>query len=234
MAFTSAELDVVNMALGRIGSTRLANVGDTTSNIALHCLLQYPQVRKALLRSHDWNFAIAHLPLVSAWETATGYTTDQYVWTNSLLYKCAIALTAVKWVLVTDRPLFGCWQYRYLLPANYLRFVEAEHHHIQHMHYIIEDGYIWTHRQALNIKYVWDVTDPTLFDSLFTDLLILKLALRLIPPLAGTMSQKDRSQLGEELRVAESQARLVDQQEDNTSGKSSWNMARFGHRHSGV
>ncbi|KKL68439.1 hypothetical protein LCGC14_2124950 [marine sediment metagenome] len=110
MALTSAEVDLCNQSLGKIGAKRFT-FGDVTSNQSIQCLLHFEQNRDALLRTFKWPFAKTRLRLVSAWLTDTIYSTDQYVWQSSLLYKAAEAhtsdvfatdLTAVKWVLVSS------------------------------------------------------------------------------------------------------------------------------------
>jgi len=109
MALTSAEVDICNKSLDKIGATSFT-FGDVTSNESIKCLRHFDQTRDSLLRSYEWPFAKTRLRLVSGWLTDTIYTTDQYVWQSALLYKCATAhtsdvfatdLAAVKWVLVS-------------------------------------------------------------------------------------------------------------------------------------
>lgn len=109
MALTSPEVDLCNQSLGRIGATTFT-FSDTNKQSA-QCLLHFDQTRDSLLRSFEWPFAKTRLRLVSAWLTDTIYSTDQYVWQSSLLYKAAEAhtsdvfatdLAADKWVLVSS------------------------------------------------------------------------------------------------------------------------------------
>ena len=109
MALTSAEVDLCNQSLGKIGGSQFT-FGDITSEQSVQCLLHFEQTRNALLRSFTWPFAKIRLSLVRAWLTDTVYTTDQYVWQDSLLYKCIVAhtsdvfatdLTAANWTLVS-------------------------------------------------------------------------------------------------------------------------------------
>lgn len=58
----ASETSVCNMALGRIGSTRINAMTDTTEP-AIHCRLHYDQARDALLQSHWWKFALARAVL---------------------------------------------------------------------------------------------------------------------------------------------------------------------------
>ena len=109
MALTEAEVSICNQSLGSIGAKQFT-FGDITSVQSIQCLLHFDQTRDALLRSFEWPFAKTRLRLVNGWLTDTIYTTDQYVWQSSLLYKCASAhtsdvfatdLTNVEWVLVS-------------------------------------------------------------------------------------------------------------------------------------
>ena len=109
MALTTEEVDLCNQSLGKIGAKRF-DFGDTSSTPSVQCLLHFEQTRDALLRTFEWPFGKTRLRLVSAWLTDTTYTTDQYVWQSSLLYKAILAhtsdvfatdLTNLNWTLVS-------------------------------------------------------------------------------------------------------------------------------------
>lgn len=235
MSLTVAEVVIVNQSLGAIGANQITYAVQT-SNEAVQANLHYAQTRDALLRSYLWNFATIRLPLVSTWVTAAVYAIGQYVWTNSLLYKCAIAhtsgtfatdLAAVKWTLVTERPAFGRWSYMYSLPTDCIRLWSAHHYLGLSQLWTREGNYLYTSETVINIKYVKQVTVPTEFDSLFTEVLILKLALKLLHPLAGTNTTQLKAGLLAELKEANARARTVCASEANDTGESSWNNARF-------
>lgn len=112
MALTQLQVDQCNQSLSKIAA-KTFTFGDVTSVQSIKSLLFYDQTRNALLRQYEWPFAKVRLRLVSGWITATIYSTDQYVWQSSILYKCAIAhtsddfdtdLAAVKWVQVSTTP----------------------------------------------------------------------------------------------------------------------------------
>jgi hypothetical protein len=69
-----------NLALGGIGANRLLDFAGDSTIQAVQCRLHYSNIRDAVIRSYDWNFAKVTLKLASTWATATTYTTDQYVW----------------------------------------------------------------------------------------------------------------------------------------------------------
>lgn len=52
----SGETNICNLALGRLGSSRILDISENSAE-ARACALQYPVVRDELLRMHRWNFA---------------------------------------------------------------------------------------------------------------------------------------------------------------------------------
>jgi hypothetical protein len=66
----TAEVDVVNAALGRIGATAITALTDG-SNSANKANAIYAQLRDRLLRSHNWNFATKRVKLAQSSTTPT-------------------------------------------------------------------------------------------------------------------------------------------------------------------
>ncbi|MBE3143571.1 MAG: hypothetical protein IMZ61_06570 [Planctomycetes bacterium] len=123
------------------------------------------------------------------------------------------------------------WDYQYYLPADFLRLkkvYEDDGTDEVDDRWEIEGKRILTNYDTCNIKYVRKVTDPTEFEELFAEVLILRMAMKFINPLAKTGSDTLKAELREELRVAESKARLVAAQESNVSGRSDFNLSRYG------
>lgn len=122
------------------------------------------------------------------------------------------------------------WEYQFVLPSDYLRmdsnYSESDFDD-PNERWQLEGTRLLTNDSEANIRYIRKVTDPTEFDSLFVECLILQLAMKLIPALAGTMSAARRQEVKDDLRLAMSKARTVHRQETNTSGQSNWNNARF-------
>lgn len=52
----SSKVDICNISLGRIGSQPIQSLTEN-SKAAKNCTLYYDQIRKSVLRSHNWNFA---------------------------------------------------------------------------------------------------------------------------------------------------------------------------------
>ncbi len=226
----NTETILANQALGRIGALRLTDIDISvdTSKQNTQVNLYFDQTRDSLIRSHWWRFASDRIDLVSGWLTATAYTTQQYVFESSLLYKCVIAhpsgtfatdLAAVKWVLVTDRPPFQ-WTYRYTLPADFLRIRAL---HSSTTSYALEGSSILTNSNDVEMLYAKQITDVTQFDALFVEVFVLQLAIKLVMPLA--QDKELRRELQDELVGVMSRVRTVDRQEQNTIGRS--NMATW-------
>lgn len=71
MSSTAGKLDIVNMALGFIGSRSIASLEENTPE-AVQCGLFWNRARRAALQDYPWNFAtrrvvLAERPLPEAW-----------------------------------------------------------------------------------------------------------------------------------------------------------------------
>jgi hypothetical protein len=122
------------------------------------------------------------------------------------------------------------WTYQYELPTNFSRLIsvyEDDGTDPVDCRWSREGHRILTDYSTCSIKYVTTVSDPSDFDPLFAEVAILQLAWKLIPPLAGDMSRINRDQIWRELNAAISKARCVCSQEDNQTGRQTFNLARF-------
>ena len=230
---TLTETIICNRALARIGSKpNIENIESDTTLEATRAAQFYVSTRDALLRSHPWRFAVGRIDLVSNWVTATAYTTDQYVWEDSVLYKCAIPhtsgtfatdLASVYWTAITARPAFQ-WTYAYELPVDFMR---NRSFYDQTETYALEGSQLLTDETAVELLYVKQITDPTKFDSLFAEVLVLQLAHHLAMSLS--QDKELRLEIANELAIAMAHVRTVDKQEQNTVGRSNletWNDSR--------
>lgn len=123
------------------------------------------------------------------------------------------------------------WSHQYHLPNDFLRLkdiYEDDGTERPGNRWVIEGKRILTNYDTCNIKYIKKVTDPDDFKPLFTEVLILRTALKLVPPLAGTKTNPLKADIKEDLRVALTSARLVAAQETNVSGRNDWDLARYG------
>lgn len=121
------------------------------------------------------------------------------------------------------------WDNQFSLPADFLRMI-ADYGECAtdypNERWTIEGEKFLSNNSDAEIVYIKKVTDPAKFDSLFVDVLVLQLAKKLIPSLAGTANAIFKEDLERELMEKERLARRVCRQETNTSGMSKWNLAR--------
>lgn len=263
MSLTENEVDLVNQALSKFGSFTI-DYSDTTGtgnsgmlgNVAVKSEIHYEQTRNSLLRQAYWNFAAERLSLVSSWETATAYTTDQYVWVSSVLYKCNTAHTSTTWTsnyvydgddlvydgtdLVVDDTVTFYWtmifdrcpfeyDYRYSVPSDFLR-MKPNYFKDEWIDARVEGAYILTDESELDIKYIKRVTDPDDFDPLYTEVLICDLALKLSTSLAGAGYPvlANKKDIKEERKEAMRRARAVCASENKRLNYNQWINARYG------
>jgi len=263
MSLTENEVSLVNQALSKFGSYTI-DYSDTTGtgnsgmlgNVAVKSEIHLDQTRDALLRQAYWNFASDRLKLVSSWTTDTYFTTDQYVWVNSVLYKCNTNHTSTVWTsnyvydgddlvfdgtdpviddtitfywtMVFDRCPFE-YSYRYAVPSDYLR-MKPNYFKEEWIDARVEGAYILTDDTSLEIKYIKRVTDPDDFDPLFTEVLICDMALKLMTSLAGSgyVTIANKKDVKEERQIAMRKARAVCASENKKLNRNQWKNARYG------
>lgn len=131
----------------------------------------------------------------------------------------------------TSSPAFE-WDNQFVLPTDMMRargVYGGTGSRNTRMSYELEGNLILTNESAVNFRYIKQVTDPADFDSLFTEVLILLLARKLLGPLAGGHPKMD-AMLERQLTPLMRQVRANDRQETNTKGRDDqnlWNDARF-------
>ncbi|MCK9598051.1 MAG: hypothetical protein M0R06_03355 [Sphaerochaeta sp.] len=148
-----------------------------------------------------------------------------YWWDDSDAEQCVCNLTQTALT-----PTYK-WTYQYYLPSDFVRLIdvyEDDGTDLADERWTLEGNRILTNYDTLNIKYIKSMADPDDWDSLFTEVFILRLALKLIPPLVGTKSAQLAAEVKEELKVAEAKARVIAAQENNTSGRYDLSLARYG------
>jgi len=116
------------------------------------------------------------------------------------------------------------WDHQFVLPTDFLRM---SYLYDSTASYDVEGQRLLTNDDAAEIVYVKRVTDPTEFDPLFIEVLVLKLAIKLVMPL--TQDKVLRRELQDELKTVAGTARLANLDETNTTGRDDfglWNDAR--------
>lgn len=171
----ASQTEIVNRALFKLGGAPITALTDNTTAARVMSGI-WDSVRKAELMRRYWNFALnrASLP--------------------------ALATT----------PEWG-YYYAYQLPPDFLKIAQVndvwfvpslqDYRNFDDSPYAIEGTTIATNFTApLNIRYVMDVTDPSLFDPLFVEALASKLAYEAC--YAITQSLQGRDQMGADYKQA--------------------------------
>lgn len=189
----TADVDICNRALGEIGARLVINSLTETSPAAVQCRLQYNPLREQLLRTAPWGFARKTLAL-----TTLGLLTDSppaspYPWLAKYAYPA------------------DCLKVRYILPPPYGLASDLNGEPDVSSGLVVPwcapsrqwrylpayDDTVSPPRKVLlaNVQsalcvYTVNVTDPDLFDALFTNALVMALANKLVIPLSGNVGMK--------------------------------------------
>lgn len=123
-------------------------------------------------------------------------------------YHWSFAIKRAALTVDSTAPLFG-WDYRFALPSDYLRILQDPYY--KDTPYLIEGGYLLTNEATFSIKYVYNITDASLYDSLFVETLATALAIDLCTPLAQSESLKQS--LINDFKDLLSDARTINSQE---------------------
>ncbi|KKM08249.1 hypothetical protein LCGC14_1725780 [marine sediment metagenome] len=181
---------------------------------------------QALDRVGSKNFTYAVQTSVEALKCITIYTQTRDALLRSFEWSFASARKTLS-PEVND-PEFE-WDYRFKLPDDFLRYKSdygLSDSYAVDARFTIEGKYYLTNNDEVDLLYIKKVENPDDFDPLFTEVLILTLAKKLIPALAGTKNPGLVESVDKDLADALSHARVVCRQESNVSGRSDWRQAR--------
>lgn len=206
MASPETKTDILNMALGRIGSKKLtvAQITANTDPVAIKGNLIYEQTRDALIRSHWWRFAAARAEL-----SAT--TTPDFEWDYA--YTLPDDFLAMRSIYEDNNTIKNNTIYSYTLEGNLLLSDES----------------------TVEIRYTKKVETVTSFDDLFIEVFVISLALKLAMSIGqdrklyALLKEELYGAPGKPGLM--SKVRVLDKQEQNTRGRvdiGSWNAARVG------
>lgn len=145
---------ICNMALARIGSTRINDIDTDQSVAAQQCRLHYEQTRDSLLRSHWWRFASARVILVE------DPTEPSFEWDH-------------QFILPND----------FLRLKSIYEDYDTSGSDTRHS-FAIEGKRLLANESAIQIRYVKRVEDVSQFDPLFVEVLVLELAVKLVMALS--------------------------------------------------
>ena len=222
MSLTQAQIDICNQALDVIGAATFTLTNQSTANEGIKANRHYEQTKKSLLIELEPIFALARdeLDIYGIGEPMY-WEGDLMTWESEDMYYG---------VIYYDDDFE--WDYIFSLPSDYLRlksiFEFDGSYNAVSDRFAIEGGYVYTNEDSVSLRYIKDVTDTSDFDSIFTDIFIMSLALKFLNPLAGTANARLREDINLELRRMKMRARAIYKSTNDTSGRSDWNLARFG------
>lgn len=164
-----SETDFLNDALGQIGASRITGIDDGTEN-ANHCKTFWPPLRRALLRSHHWNFAEARAALAQD-AVAPAFEFN-------FAYTLPANLLKVKEYNGTDLDTTG----------SDLTWIASL--------FKIEGRKLLTNDATVLIVYIQDVSDPNIWDPLFYQAAASRLASKLADaiPKDNKLAQNKRTE----------------------------------------
>jgi hypothetical protein len=200
---------ICNLALGHIAMKEIDLISDTTPE-AQACNSVYVFALKETLRSYNWGFATAIIPLVNPpdaddWVTATAYIVGDHVIHSTYIYYCLIAhtsgtfatdLAASKWVLQQEYTALD-WEYAYAYPLSLLAvwrvYAEGEtdknagQPFRQLYDHLNSKKVIATNVEDAYAEGTYYVDDPDLFDANFVTAFSYRLAAELAIRLTGNV-----------------------------------------------
>jgi hypothetical protein len=178
------------------------------------------------------SYTLDGVAVVRVNKTAHGYTTGQRVrlkdadiatgaWIISVIDSASFALVGCAYnasvltytsALMSLVPTFG-WDYQFILPSDCLRIMEeGEGENGQSKDWIIEGRLLLSNRDTCNLVYVSQVTNVTVFDSVFVQALAVRLAVVLSEIIRGTTGKTEQLNAQYE-RITAPLARRVDANE---------------------
>ncbi len=122
------------------------------------------------------------------------------------------------------------WDNQFALPDDFFRFKSIDEETgatSRKNRHAIEGQRILTNFSSVSLLYIKKVTDVTEFDSLFVELFVLKLARKLVGPLAGGAPAL-KKEIDDDIKSLMPKVQAVDSDEQDVGGRSDWNLARHG------
>lgn len=104
-------------------------------------------------------------------------------------------------------PAFG-YSYAYNIPSDYLRVLEEQFHDTD---FKVENGKVLTDNGTFNLLYVADITDPTMFDADFVDVLVARMKWKMAYAITGSAAKEQQAKADYDTQVRD--ARSIDAQE---------------------
>lgn len=183
MSAPTSPVDICNLALDLLKEGPITDITTNPSTpTEVLCARWYDAVRRMTLRKHPWNFAITRIQLAA---NATA-------------------------------PVFG-FANAYDLPSDFIRLISIGDDYLEDLRgkYQLEDNQLLyggdTSTDALDVRYVYDHTAISQWDTLFIDVLSHELAIRLSRKITGDGDAA--KEIRESLKLVAPEAYAIDGQE---------------------
>lgn len=192
----SSSVEICNSALIKLGAATITSLNDGNKSAKL-CKAQYDRLRKEVLRSHPWNFAISRIEIAKTVNTPVYKYSSEFLLPSDCLRVLATSIDSFSipdaQTRRSDVAAFpGEWEVEVNADGNKVIVCDAT---------------------ELKIKYVKDVTNTTLFDSSFEEALAYRIAQDLAFPLVQSTSMAQLMNRGFKDMISE--ARSFNAQENS-------------------
>lgn len=203
---------ICNRALQNVGANRILNLTDN-SREARSCNNAYDSVRRGLLRSYFWNFAVKRVVL----------TPDSTTPAFDYLYQFSLPADCVRILLPNDNTLDWVLEGRKILTNGGTNSTAIEGANLT----IVANSSSVTPAVSMNLRYISDITDPNQFDAMFCEALALKLAVEMCDEL--TQSNQKKAQLKQDFKDYIAECYLSDSLENTPADppEDLWITARY-------
>ncbi len=177
------QVTICNMALARLGHSTIQSITELNSVGAEFCNLFYEPVRRWLLRYHPWGFAKATAALAQTSTTPLGWD-FQYQLPTGCMRVWSIVDAAGSGSELVQTFVGGEMVYKPMATSS------------TPIEFDIFGDKVHTNLEAAYAIYNQDISDPTIFDNMFSDAFAWRLAFEVAMPLSGKMALRKQAQEG--------------------------------------
>lgn len=223
----TTDVDICNRALAEIGARVLiASLAEATP-AGKNCTLFYNPMRQMILRAAPWAFARKTSAIVPVGLLTDNPPASPYPWLAKYAYPADCL--KVRYILPTPTPttspgvpnVSSVGYNPYAMPSRSNRFLPAYDDSALPATKVLLSNIV-----NINLVYTVDVTDPTLFDPLFTDALVMGLANKLVMPLSGNVKLKQGFAQMAEASILTARAADANEAIPSTDHTPDWIMTR--------
>lgn len=199
------EVEICNVALGRIGVTAYINALSENTTEARACAVSYPQARDTLLEAHPWPFATSRAQLPRLAPSSSDGSRQGFAFVYALPSDCLKA--------------------REIWPG--MRRVREDQKIPFRVEHRASSRILLTDHPAPELEYTVAITDPTLFPPLFREALIWRLARELSMALAVKPDIAARAEQAAQMALFDAAASADGERQDDPPPESEFIAVRY-------